>query len=229
MSLDYSKGKIYKITSKNTNRVYIGSTAQTLKKRINDHRCKFNKFLKTKKIECTSSLIFEDGDIEYSLIIDYPCENVQQLRRKEGFYQLKIECVNVNIAGRTDKECYEQNKEIQKKKAREYVLKNYEKTKKYQDNYNIINKEKLKKKRAEKTILQCSCGGSYREDRIERHLIAKKHIFFLERGEQSEKVKKKSFDCDCGGKYKTRYEKQNCSAYSTHCATRRHLNYLNNL
>jgi len=35
---DYSTGKIYKIVNGIDNEIYIGSTIQTLKKRLSDHR-----------------------------------------------------------------------------------------------------------------------------------------------------------------------------------------------
>ena len=42
----YSNGKIYKITSSKTNKVYIGSTIQPLKERFRCHKKDYKKWLK---------------------------------------------------------------------------------------------------------------------------------------------------------------------------------------
>jgi hypothetical protein len=53
-AIQYSKGKIYKITSPHTSKIYIGSTVQTISiSRIGQHKC---------HRDCTSLGIINAGD-----------------------------------------------------------------------------------------------------------------------------------------------------------------------
>ena len=172
MVKDYSQGIIYKIWSNNTGRCYIGSTVQRLSARMGGHRRDYKIYKKTGKIICISSIILEDGDIEYKCIAKNPCENMGQLHRAEGFYQKKYECVNINTAGRTRKERYQDNKE----KIKEY----------YQNNKNKIlkhRKEYYKEKRSKKNNCLC-CGGKYTTQNRYIHAKAKKHLKAQELQEQ---------------------------------------------
>lgn len=108
---DYSQGKIYILKSKNTEDVYIGSTKGTLEERFYWHMMHYHKWLRTKKNYCTSFEIIKHKEPYIEKLEDYPCESREELRKKEGEYQLKIECVNKNIAGRTKKEWDEDNKQ----------------------------------------------------------------------------------------------------------------------
>ena len=100
---DYSYGKIYKIWTENSDDIYIGSTVQTVSMRMSDHRRHYKIFLKTGKGYCSSYILLEQGNIHYELIEKYPCENKQQLCKREGHWQKKLKCVNMLIAGRTKK------------------------------------------------------------------------------------------------------------------------------
>ena len=109
---DYSKGIAYRIDCNETGECYIGSTIQGLANRISDHRKKYKQWKAgTNKTHCCSFPIIERGNYTYEMIIEYPCENKQQLRRKEGELQRSMPCVNKVIAGRTSKECYDDNRE----------------------------------------------------------------------------------------------------------------------
>ena len=153
---DYSYGKIYKIWTDNSDDVYIGSTIQTVSMRMVKHRSRYKYFLKTGKGYCTSYILLEQGAIHYKLIEKYPCENKQQLCKREGYWQKKITCVNKEIAGRTKKEYYQDNK-----------LKISKKNKKYH--------QKNKLKRNEKHICIC-CGGKYTTNNWTIHQKTKKHV-----------------------------------------------------
>jgi len=178
MVKDYSQGIIYKIWSNNTGRCYIGSTVQRLSARMGGHRRDYKRYKKTGKSYCSSFIIFDDGDIKYERIAKNSCENLEQLRKAEGFYQKKYECVNINTAGRTRKEYRQDNKE----KNKEYKLKNKEKIKEYQ----LKNKEKKSKqdkvryqnnkdKLNKKNICLC-CGGKYTTQNWTYHAKAEKHV-----------------------------------------------------
>ena len=109
------KGNIYIIKSKQTDKVYVGSTIQCLNRRFSEH--KSNK-------DCTSVEILKYNDAEIELLECYECENKEQLRKKEGEYIKQYNCVNLRIEGRTQREYledyYEDNKEdiLEKRKEK---------------------------------------------------------------------------------------------------------------
>jgi Zn ribbon nucleic-acid-binding protein len=91
---DYKNGKIYKLWSPEGDEIYIGSTIQPLYARLSAH--------KTKGPTCSSKILFEKyDDVRIELIECVPCDNKEQLTKKEGEYIRKLDCVNRNIAGRT--------------------------------------------------------------------------------------------------------------------------------
>jgi len=97
MPPDYSKGKIYIIRSPNTPSVYIGSTVSKLHKRFSQHKHPSNKL--------TSKNIIDSGDAYIELLEDYPCENRNQLHKREGQLMRATEgCINRYVAGRTTQE-----------------------------------------------------------------------------------------------------------------------------
>jgi len=109
--IDYSKGKIYKIWSFNTDEIYIGSTIQALSERLRGHERSLKCHKKTGKKYCVSFIILENEHYDIELIEYCPCKTKDELCRREGELQREIECVNQKIAGRTGKEYYEENKE----------------------------------------------------------------------------------------------------------------------
>jgi hypothetical protein len=80
------KGNIYKIVSDSTDKIYIGSTVKSLEERLeeheNDYELWFNKEFKSGYISSFEILKYEDAYIE--LLEEYPCENKQQLFKREG-------------------------------------------------------------------------------------------------------------------------------------------------
>lgn len=137
---DYQKGKIYRIISPSKNLVYYGSTTQSISQRLAQH-IKDNKAYNndnTKKY-CSSFLVVECEDYKIELVEEYPCNNKQQLNRKEGEYQKANECVNSEISGRTYKEYYQDNKkqiyENRKESQQKWEENNKDKRKQYQKEY----------------------------------------------------------------------------------------------
>ena len=129
---DYQNGKIYKLWSPNGDEIYIGSTIQKLCDRRAKHKNSMN---------CSSKILFEKyDDVRIELIEYFPCNNKEELNKKEGEYIRNNDCVNRCIAGRTDKEYYEDNKE----QTKEYRDNNKEHKKEYDKEYYENNKKKLK-------------------------------------------------------------------------------------
>ena len=108
----YSKGKIYEIVCNVTGEKYYGSTCEkTLARRLANHVGCFKNWKKTGKGSCmTSFQILERGNYKIYLVELYPCGSIDELHQREGFYQRNNVCVNKNMAGRTSKQFYQDNK-----------------------------------------------------------------------------------------------------------------------
>ena len=183
----YKNGKIYKIISKDSNLIYIGSTTCSLKKRMNEHRYNMLGYLKDenyiKKVVSWKLMIFEDAEIQ--LIEKYPCSSKRELEERERYH---IENVGLDwvVNEKLPANTFKNFKLNAKKHRRERYLnltledkKNISEKakKKYADNEE--HREKLKEKskqrnrdfKAEKSIYNKkhkkwvdSWGGDYRHN-----------------------------------------------------------------
>jgi len=157
--MDYKNGKIYALRTHHSDEIYIGSTTQTLTKRLSWHHCPSNKN--------TSKNLFEKYDDVYiELIENYPCESKEQLNKREGEIQreYKEKMVNKRMEGRTDKE---------------YTADNSEKRKEYKSVYNAENKDFIAQQKKihyeankEKILEKCKIYGQEHQAEIaERNRI----------------------------------------------------------
>jgi len=171
---DYSKGKIYSIRSHSTDKIYIGSTIETLSSRMTKHRCGYKK---NKSISSREMLKFNDCYIE--LLCDYPCERKEQLCAKEGEYirQYKDKCVNRCIAGRTKKEYRNDNKQQLLEQMKQYYETNKQQLLEQQKQRYNDNKAEIAEKAKQKYT--CECGSTIRKDEKARHNKTNKHINFI--------------------------------------------------
>ena len=149
----YSRGKIYKITSEQTDNVYIGSTIQKLNRRFTGHKTDYKNGHNKSSKEIVK---YDDARIE--LIENYPCNSNKELHTRERYYiENTPNTVNKSIPSRTNKQYYEDNREKHNTKCKKYRENNPEKrnitNKKYAEN----NKDKITAKRH----YQNSWGGSY--------------------------------------------------------------------
>ena len=110
----YEKGKIYKVESLNGNKIYIGSTVNDyLSNRMAKHRNYYKDYLSGKKVRYYVCDIFDEYGVEncvITLIENFPCNDVNELRQRERYYIQTLDCVNKNIPSRTFKEYYIDNK-----------------------------------------------------------------------------------------------------------------------
>ncbi len=96
------KGLVYTIRSKSSELVYYGSTVEKmLSNRMAGHRSQYKRWLAGKGGNCMSFQILELADAYIELVEEVEVETRQHLRALEGKYQRENECVNKNIAGRT--------------------------------------------------------------------------------------------------------------------------------
>ena len=108
---DYSKGKIYQIISPNHPVPYIGSTTQALSQRMGGHMRKRN---------TTSRVVIEAGGAYIELIEEFPCQNKEQLNKREGEIIRGRECVNMMVPGRTPREYREENRDVLAERMKQY-------------------------------------------------------------------------------------------------------------
>ena len=175
---DYTNSKIYKLWCHETDDIYIGSTCNTLSRRLSSHKAPSNK--------CSSKIIFEKSNsVKIELIQSYPCENKMELNKKEGEYIRKLDCVNKVIIGRTQKEYLKDNPEYKKKYneknknkiaeyKKEYHKKNKEVIAEYKKEYHTKNKVEIAEKNKEKITCElCKCKIS--KNNIIQHTKSLKH------------------------------------------------------
>ncbi len=205
---------IYLITAKDADGNilrYYGST-ENFEKRQEQHIQDYERWVKAgrpdkKERRACSSLYVMDYDWTMKKIDSIEDEDEENGKKKarelEGKYQKENECVNVNIAGRTWKEWYNDSPE-QQQKSKEYREKNADKNKVYHRQYYEQNKDTLlqknkeyRKKNKEKIAQQdkqkyeknkhaisienakritCECGEDVRKSDIARHRKTQKHI-----------------------------------------------------
>jgi len=170
---NYQNGKIYKLWSPQglEDEIYYGSTTLGLSKRKTQH--------KTSSRKCSSSILFEKyDDVRIELIECFPCDNKEELNKKEGEYIRNNKCLNKVIPDRTNKEYREQNKERIKEQKKEYLQKNREHNKEKCKKYYQKNKEEITEQKKEN--ITCECGCIIRKSDLARHKKTNKHITLLE-------------------------------------------------
>ena len=148
----YEKGKIYQIVDVGYKKCYIGSTCESLSRRMTRHKAKYQQYLNgssnnTRSFELFDEFGFDNCKIE--LIEYYPCSTKEELHRREGVFIKQTECVNKLIAGRTQREWINDNKEhlsAYNKQHREIMKEHYQE---YQKEYRQENKENINTRQRE--------------------------------------------------------------------------------
>jgi hypothetical protein len=108
----YQKGKIYRLVCKTTGRQYIGSTIQTLRRRLSEHKSDYKRYKEGKEPKYTTSFdIVATGNYSIELVENYPCNNKPELERQERSWIEKLYCVNRCIPTRGKLEYYLSNRD----------------------------------------------------------------------------------------------------------------------
>jgi hypothetical protein len=106
------KGYIYIIRSHQTTDVYYGSTKQRLSQRMTEHRSQYKRYINGEVSYFRSvNHILKYNDAYIELIEEIEYKNKQELIAREGFFIRNNSCINKEIAGRTQKEWCNDNKE----------------------------------------------------------------------------------------------------------------------
>ena len=156
MSQNFTNGKIYKITNNINNEVYVGSTCDILRKRFSNHTRQITQ--ESKKNRPLYKLMIELGcdAFRIDLIEDYPCEDKQALRQREGYWIRQIGTLNKVIAGRTQKEAKYIYDRSEKKQL--YEQKPERKAAKLQAAKDSYEKNKVQINEYKKEKILCDCG-----------------------------------------------------------------------
>ena len=169
--MDYKNSRIYRIICDNTNEMYIGSTCQSLSKRLAKHVSHLKLWKKGKSRFISSFPLLERGNYKIVLIEEYPCENKEQLCLRERHYiEQYPECVNrmrrpiISI-------------DEKKESVHKWLLENKENYQNYSKQYLIDNRDELLKKKNQ--IYYCNCGSTITIQSKSRHEKSLKHQQYL--------------------------------------------------
>ena len=213
---DYSKAQIYKVWDNGYNQCYIGSTINSLSKRMEGHRAEYTKY-KNGKCNCVSVFsLFDEYGVEnckIEWVEDYPCNSKKELEAREGKHQKENDCINKRIAGRTDKQYYDDNRDEILKQKKEYYNEHVEEIKHRNKNYYETNraqvleqrekyrqehqeelKEYFKQRYDKKKEDICEKAKQYRKNNLE-------HVREIERKNyyETKRVKRMTkYTCECG-------------------------------
>jgi hypothetical protein len=190
---NYQDGKIYTIRCRTDNTlIYVGSTSQPLTKRWGDHKNN-SKCIKYQNILLYKTINNNWDDWYIELYEDYPCENREQLNKREGEIIRDIGTLNIIVAGRTRPEyfieCketiaekrktyYQNNKEITAQRNKEYREDNKQYISQHMKEYYEQHKEQIKEQKSEQ--IKCECGCIIRRGSMTRHKKSLNHIQLLE-------------------------------------------------
>lgn len=139
---DYGKGKIYKIISPQTKKIYVGSTCLGhLSRRLAKHKYSYDAWKQGKKHYGSSFELMKQKKYAIILLETYPCNSKDELRSREQFWidQLKAHCVNYYNARGLDREkaraCSRRYEQTAKRKAYKKAYSRTEKRKAYERKY----------------------------------------------------------------------------------------------
>jgi len=181
--IDYVKTIIYKLVHKddlNDENIYIGHTTEFIKRKWGHKKACNNPKLSDynqKKYQ----YIRDNGGWDEWLMIEiekYPCKDVNEARARERVIQTEMKAkLNTDIAGRTYKEWYVDNRENLSEKSKQYRQANRENLAEKSKQYYQSNKEKILERQRTKTNCD-NCGIFILKSNIPAHKRSQKCINF---------------------------------------------------
>ena len=172
--VNYQNGKIYKIVSSQTDKVYVGSTTKLqLSQRLAEHNYNYKKYTGGKTYFWTSFEIVMFEDAEIILVAAFPCSSKDELHARERYWIENIgNTVNkmrkLNITK-------EEKREYFKKYHQQHKQEEHEKRKqRYQNNREVYLRVLAHRKNRPKIV--CECGASVKREGISAHKRTQKHI-----------------------------------------------------
>jgi hypothetical protein len=144
IEIENEKGRVYKISSPQTEKIYIGSTFKKLKTRLYQHKQAYTRFLNGgKNLGAFDVVKYDDCVIE-------ELESFEGLNRKglsvfeRKWYDIyKNNVCNINIPNRTKRDWEDENRDFLENWKKEYRINNRDKINKFANEYYHNNKEKV--------------------------------------------------------------------------------------
>jgi hypothetical protein len=217
--MDYQNGKIYQILNFIDDNVYVGSTCQSLSKRFAVHKQNMNAVQKKDRQLYAKMREYGAEEFYIELIEEFPCDNIEQLRKREGHFIRDIGTLNHLIAGRTKKEWtdeniehmkevkhlyYQNNKEYIDERNKEYTKAHMSEIKQYRSEYYQANKEKAsmqQKQRYEKNKEAIRQQQTEYRAKNKEQINKKAKAYNEANREKILEWKRAQHTCECGGSY----------------------------
>jgi hypothetical protein len=190
----YKRGKIYTIRCRyDDSLVYVGSSIDNLAKRFAGHKADSKR-----KSYPLYNHINDDWENWYiELYEDFPCDNKEQLRKREGEVIREIATINRNIAGRSRKEYYEEYFDDNEEKRKQYYQDNRDKILEQKKQYMHDNRDKILEK-----------VKQHRIDNIEKYKNKDK-LYYEKNIDMIKQRRKQKCKCDiCGAEITKVYLKK---------------------
>jgi hypothetical protein len=169
--VNYQLGKIYKIVSAQTNKVYIGSTCKKyLSERMTKHKNDMKNHEKGTRCLLASYEILKNEDAQIVLVESFPCNSKDELTAREQYWINEYREVSTNIKNAKGLNI-EKRKQRQRRLYQKYKAKNNTKDK---QRY-IKRKERLLEK------IVCVCGSITSKISIRKHERTNKHQNYLKK------------------------------------------------
>ena len=237
--MDYKSARIYQIRKTIDDDVYVGSTCQPLSKRMAYHRGSMNETAKQHRPLYVKMKEYGVDCFYIELIEECPCENKEQLRKREGHFIRRLGTLNMIQAGRTKKEWttdnnghvqenahkyYEQNKEKHTQQSKEYYETHKEQIKQYNKEYHDKHKEETAAQQKQHYVENKEKHAQQSKEYYEAHKEQMQAYIKQYREENKDKInerKKLRFECPCGGHYRygDKSKHVNTLLHKTHEAT----------
>ena len=207
MENKYHNSKIYAVKNTINEETYIGSTTTALSRRMVKHRSDAKQRPELSHFYTyMNELGIENFYIE--LVEKVKCEDIEELRKREGELIKEHGTLNKRVAGRTNNETTkiwsDNNRDRINERRRERRRENPEKTKADAQRHRKAHREKHKEELQIKASVKfdCPCGGKYIQGHKHEHMNSKRHLKYL--GTFNEEDYKNSKRCE---QLKQRYEK----------------------
>ena len=185
MKVDYSKCKIYKLVDTINSYFYIGSTCDTLSKRLCAHRSLAKTKIKQKVYTYFNQIGWEN--VRIILIIDYPeCNNLNEKLRKEQEYIDQFwndeKCLNSMRSFLSEEQKYNYHKDYSQLNTYKEYKKEYnkeynktEKSKQIHKEYYERNKEKKRNYMKEYNKQYYETNREREQERVKKYREEKNH------------------------------------------------------
>ena len=171
--VNYEEGKIYKIVTPHSKKVYIGSTCTpTLARRLAKHKTDYDQYKQGKRKTGFSSFQLLDlGDCDIVLLENYPCENKDELRARERYWLEKTK-------NTVNQLCPIRSQEEHKQYYKDYLTTYYQENKQKWLEYAKKRRNKINAYNSSKVT--CQCGTEVTRNKLSRHKKTTKHRDLME-------------------------------------------------